>query len=197
MTNEQETKTQVGNLLNVLKIFQGQYVLGRTRQDGAHVPCTSLNPLMRDGGFQFEFSGNYLFRDRGSCERRVETLAAKGYKGYFALPAEEWVMQTRLEVAGRPSLREVLERNPEYSFASAEPIENMPENWVIRLDDDEPVDIVLDRRGDGWSEDCVATSAGELVSAGYGQCAFEFTGGSATVFAATRERYEQIVSAIS
>jgi hypothetical protein len=191
---------QVGNLLNVLKLHAGQYVLGKTKSGKPGQACSSLNPLMSDGGIQppgEPLYGPRLYNSREDCQAHVDRLCAKhpgNPDGYCVVSAEEWVMQTRIHGADK-TLREVLAERPELKGSKPEADKNMPEHWVVRLEADEPVDVALDRRGDGTSDDCFVTTARELVAAGFGQMSFERTASGVTVFVDTREQFVRIMEA--
>jgi len=192
---------QVGNLLNVLKQHEGQYVLGKTKDGKPAQACSSLNPLMCDGGIQppgEPLYGPKLYNNHDDCQAHVDRLCAKypgNPDGYCVVTAEEWVMQTRLHGANK-TLREVLAERPELRGSAPEAETNMPEHWVVRLDGDEPVDVALNTRGDGVSEDCFVTTARELVAAGYGQLSYERTASGVTVYADTREQFARMAEAM-
>ena len=190
---------QVGNLLNVLSQHRGQFLLGKTKNGKPGTACSSLNPLMSDGGIQPSgepLYGPRLYNNREECQAHVDRLSADqpgNPKGYCVVSAEEWVMQTGLHGSDQ-TLGEVLAARPELSASAPEPLEKMPANWVVRLDADEPVDVALNRAGDGFSEDCFVTTARELIAGGFGQLSFERTASGVTVFADTREQFARIAA---
>jgi hypothetical protein len=113
---------------------------------------------------------------------------------YGVLSVEDWALDTRL-YDSELTAREALAAHPQWSDAPHEPLENMPDHWVLRLDPDEPVDVALDIRGDGTSADCFITTAGALIAAGYGQMAFERTDCGVTVYADTRKQFRRLAEA--
>jgi hypothetical protein len=94
------------------------------------------------------------------------------------------------------TLREVLAERPDLAGSQPEAETNMPEHWLVRLDPDEPVDVALDRRGDGTSDDCFVTTARELIAAGYGELSFERTASGVTIFADTRDQFNRLQAAV-
>jgi len=118
---------QVANLLNFLTQHEGQFLLGKNG-----VACSSLNPLMSDGGIQppgeYRYFGTFLRNSREDCQAHVDRLCTSqpgNPKGYCVVTTREWAMQTRLHGTDK-TLAEVLAARPELSGSQPKPTEPKP-----------------------------------------------------------------------
>jgi len=199
-TKTYPVEEQVGNLLNVLKLHSGQFIRGKN-VSGERKACSHLNPLMNDGGIQPSgppLYGPRFFDTAAELEAGIASQVAKDPTlagKYFAMPVEEWVFGSDLCGTDK-TLAKVLAERPELSGAAPEKMENQPACWVLTLPPDEPIDVVLNRKGDGVSEDCFVTNAGDLTRHGFGQLHFERGECGVTVFADDRETFARIAAAI-
>lgn len=126
------------------------------------------------------------------CESReeAEARAAKDNDGEMEMrlrvvPATEDIAQharlipytTEDEVflAESRLFKDALKRKPELAQTGVAE-ENPIKHWVGALPADEVVDVALNRKRDGISEDCFITTAGELFAAGFGEMSFERNG---------------------
>lgn len=87
-----------------------------------------------------------------------------------------------------PKIGELLAKFPLLAHGG-EPSKEDVAHWVSALVDDEVVDVALDQKGDGISEDCFITTAGDLKAACYGELSFERSNIGVTVYAKTREQF--------
>lgn len=95
-----------------------------------------------------------------------------------------------------PRFGELLAKFPLLAHAG-EPTADAQEvpHWVNALADDTVIDVVLDTRGDGTSDDCFVTTVGELKAACYGQMTFEENTHGFIVYTESRDQFRQIESA--
>lgn len=95
-----------------------------------------------------------------------------------------------------PTLQEVIAKTPQVvDLATPSKDAHLAPNWVSNLNPDEPVDVILDRKCSGISEDCFITTAGELFAAGYGELHFERAETGVTVYADTLDLFDRMLEA--
>lgn len=123
------------------------------------------------------------------------------------VPVEEDLLLTRvhratpeeeMEFGPRPKMWQVLKKRPALAGAASPSNDaHLAPNWVANLPDDEPVDVALNTRGDGISEDCFSTTAGELYAAGFGELHFERSASGVTVFVDARSEFMRVGKAVA
>jgi hypothetical protein len=203
---------QIANVTNVALRMAGCYVVQKQNPANGEWTGFTLNPLMSDGGIQPPgppLYGPILHASAAAAEEHMVSWAERMRKFQIQNPDAGLIAVPTLRVAEaahaalestvyprtalgkarfgeHPTAAHVLALSPEIlGLVKPSDDQALAPNWVAHLGPEEPVDVVLDSRGDGISEDSFITTAGALFRAGFGELSYERGETGCVVYAET------------